>query len=67
MVHPDTTLLTPFARSLPVRLVLLIGGSDPDLYDWINGWLATQDSQGGLRRLYDHWVLMRDPGMKQKR
>ena len=67
VVHPDTTLLTPFARSLPVRLVLLIGGSDPDLYDWINGWLATQDSQGGLRRLYDHWILMRDPGMKQTR
>lgn len=47
MVHPDTTLLTPFARSLPVRLVLLIGGSDPDLYDWINGWLANEESQGG--------------------
>jgi Na+/H+-dicarboxylate symporter/ABC-type amino acid transport substrate-binding protein len=58
VVHPDTTLLAPFADALPVRLVLLIGGSDPNLADWVNGWIATQEAQGGVRRLYEHWILM---------
>ena len=59
VVHPQTTLLAPFADALPVRLVLLIGGNDPNLADWVNGWLAGQEAQGGLRSLYAHWILMR--------
>lgn len=66
VVHPTTTLLAPFADALPVRLVLLIGGADPDLADWVNGWLATQEAQGGLRRLYDHWILMRDGSVMRR-
>lgn len=60
VVHPHTTLLAPFADALPVRLVLLIGGSDPNLADWVNGWLAAEESQGGMERLYRHWILMRE-------
>ncbi len=67
VVNPDTTLLAPFADALPVRLVLLIGGSDPDLADWVNGWIATQEAQGGVRRLYDHWILMRGGGGSAQR
>jgi ABC-type amino acid transport substrate-binding protein len=59
VVHPQTTLLAPFADALPVRLVLLIGGNDPNLADWVNGWLDGQEAQGGLRSLYAHWILMR--------
>jgi len=59
VVHPQTTLLAPFADALPVRLVLLIGGNDPNLADWVNGWLARHEAQGGLRSLYEHWILMR--------
>lgn len=66
VVHPTTTLLAPFADALPVRLVLLIGGDDQDLADWVNGWLATQEAQGGLRRLYDHWILMRDGSVMRR-
>jgi len=66
VVHPDTTLLVPFADALPVRLVLLIGGSDPDLRDWVNGWLAIHESQGGQRHLYDHWILMRTASQDRK-
>jgi Na+/H+-dicarboxylate symporter/ABC-type amino acid transport substrate-binding protein len=67
VVHPQTTLLAPFADALPVRLVLLIGGNDPNLADWVNGWLASQESQGGLRALYEHWILMRDAADKPSR
>lgn len=34
------------AGALPVRLVLLIGRDDPNLADWVNGWLANQEAQG---------------------
>jgi polar amino acid transport system substrate-binding protein len=67
VVHPQTTLLAPFADALPVRLVLLIGGSDPNLADWVNGWLATQEAQGGLRPLFEHWILMRGGADKHSR
>ena len=67
VVHPQTTLLAPFADALPVRLVLLIGGNDPNLADWVNGWLARHEAQGGLRSLYEHWILMRGGADKQSR
>jgi Na+/H+-dicarboxylate symporter/ABC-type amino acid transport substrate-binding protein len=57
-VHPSTTLLAPFGSALPVRLGLLIGGSDPALSNYINSWLNNPDSQGALRDLYGYWILM---------
>lgn len=57
-VHPDTTLLAPFGPDLPVRLALLIGGSDPQLVGFINSWIQSAEAQGDLRRLYRHWIQM---------
>ncbi len=57
-VYPDTTLLAPFGADLPLRLALLIGGSDQDLADFINSWIHSAEAQGELRQLYRHWILM---------
>ena len=65
-VHPSTTLLAPFGSELPVRLGLLIGGQDVALTSYINTWLSTQESQGALQNLYDHWILMRDVADRAK-
>jgi hypothetical protein len=62
-VVPSTTLLAPFGSALPVRLGLLIGGSDQALGNYIDSWLNSPDAQGTLRDLYAHWILMRgQPG-----
>jgi hypothetical protein len=45
------------------QLVLLIGRDDPNLADWVNGWQPRRP-RGGLRRLYEHWILMRGDGPK---
>ena len=58
-VVPSTTLLAPFGSALPVRLGLLIGGSDQALGNYIDSWLNSPDAQGTLRDLYAHWILMR--------
>ena len=47
VVHPQTTLLAPFAVALPVRLVLLIGDNDPNLADWVNGLVGRPGGTGG--------------------
>jgi hypothetical protein len=65
-VYPSTTLLAPFGSELPVRLGLLIGGQDVALTSYINTWLSTQESQGALQNLYDHWILMRDVADRAK-
>ena len=58
-VHPTTTMLAPFGSTLPVRLALLIGGSDQALSNYINGWLSSPDGQAALRDFNDYWILMR--------
>lgn len=57
-MHSQITLLAPSADAMPVRLVLLIEGKDPNLADWVNGLLACQEAQGVLRSLNLHWILM---------
>ena len=59
VMHPRTTLITPFGKDLSSELVLLIGGKDPSLRRYINGWLSREIARGGVERLYDHWILLR--------
>lgn len=60
LLDPSTSMLTVFGSSLPEQLVLLIGGKDPVLRDYIDTWLARKADQGFLQRLYQHWVLLQD-------
>lgn len=64
-VYPSTTLLAPFGAELPVRLGLLIGGSDQALGNYIDSWLNSPEAQGSLRDLYGYWILMQgEPGRR---
>jgi len=58
VLYPRTTLLTSFGASLPEQLVLLIGGQDPALEDFVDTWLVRERDQGFLRRLFRHWILL---------
>lgn len=58
VLYPRTSLVTSFGARLPEQLVLLIGGQDPDLEDYIDTWLTRQHDQGLLRRLFRHWILL---------
>lgn len=58
VLYPRTSLLTSFGANLPEQLVLLIGGQDPDLEDFIDTWLLRKREQGLLRRLFRHWILL---------
>lgn len=41
---PKSPCMAPSADALPVRLVLLIEGNDPNLADWVNGLLACHEA-----------------------
>jgi len=58
VLHPDTTMLPLFGNSLPSELVVLVGGSDRGFLDFVDDWLARQESRGRLEKLFRHWVLV---------
>ena len=56
VLHPDFSLITPFGKGLSGQLVILAGGTDPNLLDYLNAWLAREQARGLLNRLFDHWI-----------
>jgi ABC-type amino acid transport substrate-binding protein len=61
VLHPETTMLPLFGKSLPSELVVLVGGSDRGFLDFVDDWLARQESRGHLEQLFRHWVLVAGP------
>ena len=59
VMHPNTSLITPFGKDLNAELVLLIGGRDASLRRYINGWLSREVARGGIERLYNYWILLK--------
>jgi ABC-type amino acid transport substrate-binding protein len=56
VLHPDFSLITPFGKGLSGQLVILAGGNDPNLLDYLNAWLAREQARGLMERLFDHWI-----------
>lgn len=61
VLHPRMTMLPLFGNSLPSELVVLVGGSDRGFLDFVDDWLARQESRGRLEALFRHWVLVAGP------
>lgn len=61
VLHPRMTMLPLFGNSLPSELVVLVGGSDRGFLDFVDDWLARQESRGRLEALFRHWVQVAGP------
>ena len=61
VLHPRMTMLPLFGNSLPSELVVLVGGSDRGFLDFVDDWLARQESRGRLEDLFRHWVQVAGP------
>ena len=61
VLHPRMTMLPLFGNSLPSELVVLVGGSDRGFLDFVDDWLARQESRGRLETLFRHWVQVAGP------
>ena len=61
VLNPNTTMLPVFGSSLPSELVVLVGGGDRGFLDFVDDWLARQESRGRLEQLFRHWVLVPGP------
>lgn len=61
VLHPRMTMLPLFGNSLPSELVVLVGGSDRGFLDFVDDWLARQESRGRLEVLFRHWVQVAGP------
>lgn len=59
VLHPQTSLVTAFDARLPEELVILIGGQDGALEDYIDTWILRKQDQGLIRSLFEHWVMLR--------
>ncbi|MEB3172625.1 MAG: transporter substrate-binding domain-containing protein, partial [Cyanobacteriota bacterium] len=67
VMHPRTTLITPFGKELNAELVLLIGGKDPTFRRYVNGWLTREIARGGIERLFRYWILLKDDSPNRRR
>lgn len=61
VLHPNTSLVTSFGAQLPEELVILIAGEDDGLEDYVDTWILRKQDQGLIRRLFEHWVMLRRP------
>ncbi|MEY3928443.1 MAG: C4-dicarboxylate transport protein [Cyanobacteriota bacterium] len=61
VLHPSLTMLPLFGADMGSRLVVLVGGSDRGFLDFVDDWLARQESRGRLTELFRHWVLVDQP------
>ena len=61
VLHPRMTMLPVFGSKLPSELVVLVGGSDRAFLDFVDDWLARQESRGRLELLFRHWVQLAGP------
>jgi len=58
VLHPRTSLITPFDYRLASELVWAIAGDDAALRRYINAWLAREQARGKLDALFKHWVRL---------
>ena len=58
VLHPRTTLTTPFGNRLASELVWLMAGDDPAFRRYINAWLAREQARGAMDQLFNHWVRL---------
>ncbi|MFM8524339.1 MAG: cation:dicarboxylate symporter family transporter [Cyanobacteriota bacterium] len=56
VLHPRTSLITPFDDRLASELVWAIAGDDAALRRYINAWLAREQARGQTEDLFNHWV-----------
>jgi len=59
VIHPRTTLITPFGRELSSELVLMVGGQDASFRRYLNGWLTREISLGRIQELFNYWILLK--------
>ena len=59
VMHPRTSLVTPFGRELSTELVLVVGGRDSAFRRYLNGWLTREISLGRIQELFNYWILLK--------
>jgi len=59
VIHPRTTLITPFGRELSSELVWMVGGRDSGFRRYLNGWLTREISLGRIQELFKYWILLK--------
>jgi len=59
VLHPQTSLITPFGRELSSELVWMVGGRDSGFRRYLNGWLTREISLGRIQELFKYWILLK--------
>jgi ABC-type amino acid transport substrate-binding protein len=59
VLHPHSSLNTPFNKVFSGELVLMMGSNNTSLRRDVNRWLSQEIARGGIQRLFDHWMLLK--------
>jgi hypothetical protein len=58
VLHPRTSLISPFDDRLASELVWAIAGDDAALRRYIDAWLPREQARGKLEAQFNHWVRL---------
>ena len=67
LVYPSYTVVNPLQRRDSAPVSLAVGGFDIVLDDTLNTWITLLKLDGTLDRLFDHWMLGKDTGLRPPR
>lgn len=56
VIHPKTTMLAVFGADLPEDIVIVYGGEDRSLEDYLDHWIRKHTDRGFFERLFKHWI-----------
>ena len=67
LVYPAYTVVNPLQRRDSAPVSLAVAGFDVVLDDTLNTWITLLKMDGTIDKLFDHWMLGKDPGGKAPR
>ena len=67
LLYPRYTVVVPQPDVVKGALSFALPRGEPDLAVLVDRWIDLKERDGTLRRLYDYWILGRDPEQRTQR
>lgn len=65
--HPDYVTLIPAGIGAPLLMGYMVQKNSPQFLNFLNYWLELKENDGFKKRLYNKWILGREPEEESKR
>ena len=67
MLYPEFSAIIPKGLKFKAPVALILPKGQSDYVDFINTWLKLKKDSGFQQKVYDYWILGKNPKAKQPR